>query len=305
MHTEKTILIVDDEQSEIDILYHLLNQLKEDETYDIVVASNGEDALKAVNNRKVNLILLDIMMPGIDGYEVCKRLKADDSTKEIPVIFVTSLVDNESIKRGYDVGGSDYITKPVKPQELFSRIKKEFAYKTVKNIFSQNSDQKIIIEYEGILDQSHITEFDEKIEENIENIGFVSNILTIMVEQCQNIIHYSKNVDNDSEELTSEGFVSFIETNQKYIFNTKNILSQKDKEKIVPKLEEILSLDRQEIRKRYKELRRTGENAHTKGGGIGLYEIAKRCNTMEYYFEKINENKYIFSLSSIINKVNF
>lgn len=80
-----------------------------------------------------------------------------------------------------------------------------------------------------------------------------------------------------------------------------NIISIDDKNRIEPRLEEISKLDRTGVRERYKELRRSGENTHEKGGGIGMYEIAKISHKIEYTFDKINEEKYYFTMSSIVN----
>jgi len=119
----KTILVVDDTATNLDILTDLLEQ------YDVISTISGKDALKIVNDEIIDLILLDIMMPEMDGYEVCKILKADEKTKDIPIIFITAKIDEDSIEMAYDVGGSDYVTKPFKPRELLSRVKKELNYK--------------------------------------------------------------------------------------------------------------------------------------------------------------------------------
>ena len=118
----KTILAVDDTAINLDILEELLKQ------YDVVNAISGEDALDIVKKEKIDLILLDIMMPVMDGYEVCRRLKSDDNTKNIPIIFITAKADEDSIEKAYDLGGTDYVTKPFRPKELISRVKKELKY---------------------------------------------------------------------------------------------------------------------------------------------------------------------------------
>ena len=91
----------------------------------VIDATNGKDALKIVDKESIDLILLDIMMPEMDGYEVCRVLHSKDKTKDIPIIFITAKSDEDSIEMAYDVGGSDYITKPFRPKELLSRVKKE------------------------------------------------------------------------------------------------------------------------------------------------------------------------------------
>ncbi len=115
----RTILAVDDTIENLDVLVDLLSD------YDVIDATSPTEALEIVKEEKIDLILLDIMMPQMDGFEVCRRLKADPMTKDIPVIFVTAKTDEESIEKAYDVGGSDYITKPFLPKELLARVKKE------------------------------------------------------------------------------------------------------------------------------------------------------------------------------------
>ena len=113
-----TVLIVDDTESNIDILLELLGS-----DYDILVSLDGENALDIIDNEKIDLILLDIMMPDMDGYEVCRILKSKPTTEDIPVIFITAKTDEDSIEKAYEVGGIDYVTKPFKPRELTARVK--------------------------------------------------------------------------------------------------------------------------------------------------------------------------------------
>ncbi len=128
MKTKSTILIVDDTDTNIDILLELLG-----EKYDVLVAVDGKTALDVASKEKIDLILLDIMMPEMDGYEVCQRLKSSEETQNIPVLFITAKTDEDSIEKAYDVGGSDYITKPFKPRELLVRIKTQLKLKELIN----------------------------------------------------------------------------------------------------------------------------------------------------------------------------
>jgi len=117
MRRKETILIVDDIETNIDVLNEILSY-----RYDIMVALNGKSALELANEKLPDLILLDIMMPEMDGYEVCKKLKSNPKTSHIPVIFTTARTDEDSIERAYDVGGVDYVYKPYKAKELQARI---------------------------------------------------------------------------------------------------------------------------------------------------------------------------------------
>ncbi len=121
---KETVLIVDDTETNIDILLGLLEN-----HYDVVVAMDGESALEIVQEEAVDLILLDIMMPGMDGYEVCERLKAEEKTANIPVVFITAKNDEHSIERAYKTGGVDYVSKPFLPTELLMRVQTQLEYR--------------------------------------------------------------------------------------------------------------------------------------------------------------------------------
>ncbi len=113
------ILLVDDEHDILDLIeYNLIKQ-----GYSVTKADSGSSALAFAREHHPDLILLDIMMPGMDGYEVCSHLKQDPSLKNIPVIFLTARSDETSEVRGLDLGGDDYVTKPISISKLLSRIK--------------------------------------------------------------------------------------------------------------------------------------------------------------------------------------
>ncbi len=113
------ILIVDDITRNLQVLGTILYG----EGFEVALADNGFQALEILANDKPDLILLDIMMPEIDGYEVCRRIVNNPETKEIPVIFLTAKAESEDIVKGFAAGGVDYITKPFKKEELLARIK--------------------------------------------------------------------------------------------------------------------------------------------------------------------------------------
>jgi two-component system alkaline phosphatase synthesis response regulator PhoP len=112
------ILVVDDEIYIVHILDFSLGM----EGYEVLTALDGEQALDKARAEKPDLIVLDIMMPKLDGYETCKRLKADESTKNIPVILLSAKGRNVDQKVGFEVGADDYITKPFSPRKLVERI---------------------------------------------------------------------------------------------------------------------------------------------------------------------------------------
>ncbi len=112
------ILVVDDEIYIVHILDFSLGM----EGYEVVTALDGEQALEKVKTDKPDLIVLDIMMPKLDGYEVCKSIKSNSATQNIPVILLSAKGRNVDQKMGFDVGADDYITKPFSPRKLVERI---------------------------------------------------------------------------------------------------------------------------------------------------------------------------------------
>ncbi len=131
-----TVLVVDDTPDNLTLMSGLLK-----DSYKVKVANNGEMALNiAAADHPPDLILLDIIMPGMDGYEVCQRLKADPKTRDIPVIFLTAKAELEDEKKGLELGAVDYIIKPISPPIVLARIK---AYLTLKTAADSLREEKI------------------------------------------------------------------------------------------------------------------------------------------------------------------
>ena len=116
--TDCRVLIVDDAKANVDMLVEALRG-----DFKLSVALDGEAALRAVEKSPPDLLLLDIMMPGIDGYEVCRRLRADPATQEIPIMFLSSLDDVQDKARGFELGANDYLTKPFEILEVKARVR--------------------------------------------------------------------------------------------------------------------------------------------------------------------------------------
>jgi DNA-binding response OmpR family regulator len=113
------ILVVDDSTANLQLLLNLLSE----QGYTVYPASDGVLALEFVQSTLPDLILLDIKMPGMDGYEVCRRLKAEARSAAIPVIFLSALEDERDKVKGFQAGGVDYITKPFQPEEMLARVR--------------------------------------------------------------------------------------------------------------------------------------------------------------------------------------
>ena len=158
MDEQKTILIVDDTETNIETLVELLQ-----DKYDLLAAISGEDVLEIIDEEeKIDLVLLDIMMPGIDGFEVCKRLKKNKKTKEIPIIFITAKTDEDSIEKAYEVGGVDYITKPFRSREVLSRIANHLA------LF----EQQHYLEYMVDLRTKELQNLNKEIEDTLREVVY-------------------------------------------------------------------------------------------------------------------------------------
>ena len=126
------VLLVDDYKSNVDLLYEILQ-----DDYEVSVAMDGESAIKFAVDETPDLILLDIMMPGMDGYEVCKHLKNNLITSKIPIIFITAMSEAEDESRGFQLGAVDYISKPINPIIVKARVRTHLA------LYDQNRELEV------------------------------------------------------------------------------------------------------------------------------------------------------------------
>jgi diguanylate cyclase (GGDEF)-like protein len=131
------VLIVDDVAKNLQVLGTILSK----QNYKIAAANNGEQAIKIANTTLPDLILLDIMMPGISGYEVCARLKKDPRTKDISIIFLTAKIEPEDIVKGFEAGAVDYVAKPFNSTELLARVKTQLELKISKDLLKIKNEQ--------------------------------------------------------------------------------------------------------------------------------------------------------------------
>ena len=130
------VLIVDDAPESLTILKKIL----EEQNYRVRPAINGEIALRAVDSNPPEIILLDIRMPDMNGYEFCQRLKAGDKTKSIPVIFISSLAELDEKIKAFSLGGVDYITKPFQGKEVLVRMRKHLKIHRLQQHLEEKND---------------------------------------------------------------------------------------------------------------------------------------------------------------------
>lgn len=133
------VLIVDDIDDNIQVLANLLKN----ENYDLSFAMNGEQALSILQGKSYDLVLLDVLMPGINGFETCRRIKLLPDYSEVPVIFLTAKVARESIIEGFESGGQDYVTKPFNAAELIVRVKTHLKLRAFENAQQEKIDQAV------------------------------------------------------------------------------------------------------------------------------------------------------------------
>ena len=136
MARNQTILVIEDEAS----FRRMIKEYLVDKGYKVAEASDGKQALALVAAQPPDLILLDVIMPGMDGFKVCQILKSSEKVKEVPVIFITAKMEPDDIVRGFDAGAVDYLTKPFNPRELLSRVKTHLEIKASRD-FSQRVSQ--------------------------------------------------------------------------------------------------------------------------------------------------------------------
>jgi len=171
-HREK-ILIVDDQAENIDIMVEALQS-----TYDLMAATDGKSALeRARGEAPPDLILLDVMMPEMDGYEVCRRLRSDPVTRDIPVIFVTALNDPDKEAKGLDLGACDYITKPISPPVVMARVRAHLQLTHARKVLKHQND---------VLEQRVRERTAEVVRAQAERVEGLNNFANAMAHQIRN-----------------------------------------------------------------------------------------------------------------------
>ncbi len=137
------ILVVDDEQDILELIRHTLNK----EGYEVHVAANGQQAVEKARKLKPNLILMDVMMPIMDGMEACRLLKEDTETSELPIIFLTARSEEFAELAGFEAGADDYISKPIRSRVLLSRIRAILR----RNSGGSQEEEVLKIEFDGLV----------------------------------------------------------------------------------------------------------------------------------------------------------
>jgi putative two-component system response regulator len=203
MELNYQILIVDDVADNIQVAMNILQE----ENYDFSFATSGEDAYILLEHNKFDLVLLDIMMPGIDGFTLCEMMKKNEALKDIPVIFLTAKADVDSIAHGFRVGGVDYIVKPFRAEELIARVRNHLELYTAKEILKHNNialQKKVVYTQKRLLSELEETQ--------IEIIFMLSSILESIsdetgqhvrriAEMSRLLAHYHPSLSKEDEKV--------------------------------------------------------------------------------------------------------
>jgi putative two-component system response regulator len=163
-----TILIVDDIPKNVELAANILQA----ENYNITFTTSGEAALKKVNEIDFDLILLDVMMPGMDGFEVCRILKSDPKFKEIPIIFLTAKSETENIVLGFELGAVDYVTKPFSAEELLARVKNHLSIR--EKILEKDNLEKQLSDDTSTMDNSTRQQLETQLNEKKEELNQIN-----------------------------------------------------------------------------------------------------------------------------------
>ncbi len=127
---KKKLLLVEDDPSAVRITTYALEQAG----YEVLAALNGQEALRKAQGEKPDLIILDVMLPGVDGFQVCRHLRADPQTAQIPILMLSAKAQQADVDTGLKVGADDYLTKPVDLSEVLSRVESLLAQKSAESV---------------------------------------------------------------------------------------------------------------------------------------------------------------------------
>jgi len=192
------ILVVEDIEANVDILVDTLG-----DDYKVSVAMNGESALEDIKRIPPDLILLDIMMPGIDGYEVCRRLKTDNATRDIPVVFLTTLAEESDEAKGLALGAVDYITKPFSCELVKSRVHNHLEFKLhrdhLEELVKERTSELLLTQEVTIESMGTLAEFRDP--ETGGHIKRTKHYVKCLAQYLQNNSKYKSFLDNESIEL--------------------------------------------------------------------------------------------------------
>ncbi len=189
------LLIVDDLPENIKVLGNSL----QNEDYRISFATSGQQAIEMALKNAIDLILLDIMMPGMDGFEVCRQLKGEDRTRHIPIIFITAKTENEDIVQGFEAGAVDYVTKPFNAAELSARIQTHLELKRSREVIHNQAE-------ELAWTNKRLMKKNQKLERALEEIETLKGLLPVC-SNCKKIRNANADTKKQSSWISLEAYL--------------------------------------------------------------------------------------------------
>jgi PAS domain S-box-containing protein len=246
------ILVVDDDKFQIDLIQRILKKNK----YDVIAYTNSSDALRETGDMAPDLILLDLVMPEIDGFELCRRFKADDKTRDIPIIILTSRNNQETESKVFELGAVDYITKPYHPVIVNARIRNQLDLKQHRDALEQ-----LVQKRTAERDKSQ-QQFQDLVEKSLVGIAIVQNDRVVY----QNP-EWTRNAEDLAEHIIRKDF-SFIhpDDQQQLLRAYRELLAQKSAKmeidlRIVPPGKAVISTDVKWVKCRASLFRYQGRDA--------------------------------------------
>jgi len=204
---KSSILIVDDQPQNIQLIGTLLRN-----SYNLYVADRGESAIKIANDKKPDLILLDIMMPVMTGFEVCKILKSNVETMDIPVIFLTARNESEDIVTGFQLGAVDYITKPFKREEVLIRISTHIKLKEIEKELKRKNEDLEVINNELVISKNTVEKNARTLEIlNQEKDKFFSIIAHDLKNPLSGFLGLTEMVYENIDNISTEKIKQYVE----------------------------------------------------------------------------------------------
>lgn len=185
--TLPTVLIVDDEPHIIDIASGVLSA-----DYDLLFALNGDRAIELATGQSPDLILLDVTMPGRDGFDVCRALKQHPDTASIPVIFVTGRIDPEDETRGLEIGAVDYVSKPITPAILRARVRNHLELKQIRDHLARLASRDGLT---GLFNRRHL---DQTLQQECERVGRGGKDLSLLMIDVDHFKRYNDSMGHQA-----------------------------------------------------------------------------------------------------------
>ena len=192
---KNTILVIDDNVANIKLVLDTL----EIHNFEVIIAKNGTMGIRRAKFANPDLILLDVMMSDINGFEICRQLKVDDKTRYIPIIFMTSLVDVADKIKGFEVGGIDYITKPIEVTELLARVKTHLRIHQLqkelkaRNQELQNLNNELarLVHIDGLTQLANRRQFDSYLDQEWQRLGREQGYLSLILLDIDHFKQYN------------------------------------------------------------------------------------------------------------------